>query len=207
MNQVHSNQLAKLVLLPLKPHVQAGIREPINWSLVSKRIIDGDEDAFEIYFNCFFPLMFSEARRLSGRDEATCLDIVQNAMIKATRSMITLKDEQHAHAWTRVLVRCQTLDWLRVKANRLPTSIEELKVNSDDGGQTAIDLQARVLWIEEQLKQCPQQTRSMIALRYRLGWTLERIANRFGLKAGAVDGRIRRALEKIKRQALQEEFE
>lgn len=47
----------------------------------------------------------------------------------------------------------------------------------------------------------------MIALRYRLGWSLKRIANQFGLKTGAVDGKIRRAIIKIKEQARTEEFE
>ncbi len=206
MNQIGSNQLANPALIPLKSKIQTGTREPLNWSRVSLRIVNGDEGAFEIYFNQFFPLMFSEARRISGRDEATCLDIVQNAMIKATKSMNRLNDEKHAIAWTRVLIRCATLDWLKVKANRLPNSIEEC-VPESSGILAAIDLRARILWVENQLKQCPPQTRNMIALRYRLGWSLERIATRFGLKAGAVDGRIRRALHKIREQALNEEFE
>lgn len=206
MNQIHSNQLANLVLLPLEKTIQTAVLEPINWSRVSARIVNGDEEAFETYFNQFFSLMVSEARRLSGRDEATCLDMVQNAMIKATKSMIHLKDEQHAIAWTRVLIRCSTLDWLRVKANRLPNSIED-DTPSSKHRQTKVDIQARILWVEEQLNRCPSETRNMISLRYRLGWTLERIAARFGLKTGAVDGRIRRALEKIREQALDEEFE
>jgi RNA polymerase sigma factor (sigma-70 family) len=206
VNQIHSNQLTKLDLLPLKSEFQPGSQEPINWLRVSTQIVNGDEDAFETYFNQFFPLMVSEARRITGRDEATCLDMVQNAMIKATKSMVQLNDEQHAIAWTRVLIRCTTLDWLRVKANRLPNSIEETAA-ATSVEQAAIDIQARILWVEEQLNQCPPQTRSMIALRYRLGWTLERIATRFGLKTGAVDGRIRRALDKIREQALQEDFE
>ena len=109
MNQIHSNHLTKLDLLPLISKFQTGAREPINWSRVSLSIVNGNEDAFETYFNQFFPLMISEARRLSGRDEATCLDMVQNAMIKATKSMVPLNDEQHAIAWTRVLIRCLVL--------------------------------------------------------------------------------------------------
>ena len=194
------------VLLPLKSKLKTDVREPINWPRISKLIVNGDEDAFETYFNEFFRLMLSESRRISGRDEATCLDIVQNAMIKATRSMIRLNDEQHAIAWTRVLIRCATLDWLKLKANLLLNSIDESAAETCEFG-AAIDVRARILWIEEQLQQCPPQTRRMISLRYRVGWTLEQIANRYGLKTGAVDGRIRRALSKIREQALQEEFE
>lgn len=206
MNQIDSKHLARLALLPLKSEFQTETREPLDWSRVSIRIANGDDQAFEFYFNQFFQLMISEARRISGRDEATCLDIVQNAMIKATRSMPHLNDKQHAIAWTRVLIRCTTLDWLKVKANRLPTPIETCETATNDI-LDAIDTRARIQWVEEQLKQCPRQTRSMIALRYRLGWSLERIARRFGLKTGAVDGRIRRAIHKIRGQAMNEDFE
>jgi RNA polymerase sigma factor (sigma-70 family) len=206
VNQIGSKNLARLALLPLKSEFQTETREPLDWSRVSLRIANGDDHAFEIYFNQFFQLMVAEARRISGRDEATCLDIVQNAMIKATRSMPRLNDEQHAIAWTRVLIRCTTLDWLKIKANRLPATIKECEPETSDDSD-AIDTRARILWVEEQLKQCPPQTRSMIALRYRLGWSLERIARRFGLKTGTVVGRIRRAIENNKGQAINAEFE
>jgi len=51
------------------------------------------------------------------------------------------------------------------------------------------------------LQSFPADTRKMIALRYRMGWTLQQIGNWFGLKTGTIDGRIRRAVEQIKTQA------
>lgn len=178
----------------------------MNWPRVSARIQAGDDRSFEIYFNCFFDLMFAESRRISGRDEATCLDLVQNAMFRATRSMTRLKDEQHAVAWTRILIRCTALDWLKVKSNAMPNRLDNTEPETEEVAEN-IDVRARILWIENQLEKCHPETRKMIALRYRLGWSLQRIAARFGLKTGAVDGRIRRTIEKIKGQALLEEFE
>ena len=65
---------------------------------------------------------------------------------------------------------------------------------------------ARMRWIEEQLQQLPAELISMISMKYRMGWTLRQIGEKFGLKTGAVDGKIRRAIEGLKARAL-EEFE
>jgi DNA-directed RNA polymerase specialized sigma24 family protein len=46
----------------------------------------------------------------------------------------------------------------------------------------------------------------LIHWRYRLGWTLQRIAETVGLKPGAIDGRLRRALERLRLRA-EEEFD
>ena len=66
-----------------------------------------------------------------------------------------------------------------------------------------IETQARIMWIEEQVEQLAPKLKSMFQLRYRFGWTLKRIAKKFGMQTGAVDGRIRREIERIKRNAEQ----
>ena len=63
------------------------------------------------------------------------------------------------------------------------------------------DVQARIEWIEQQLRKLAPDLRRMVLLRYRLGWSLQEVATKFGLKTGAVDGRIRRAVEELRQQA------
>jgi len=41
----------------------------------------------------------------------------------------------------------------------------------------------------------------LIELRYLHGWTLARMAQTLGLSIGTIDGRLRRALDHIRRQA------
>ena len=62
-----------------------------------------------------------------------------------------------------------------------------------------------MIWLEKQLLTLPPDTRKMIGMRYRLGWSLKRIAQRFGLKTGAVDGRIRRAVVQLRNRAEKDE--
>jgi len=70
--------------------------------------------------------------------------------------------------------------------------------------QQDIDAVARLAWVEEQLQQLPEELVSMISLKYRMGWTLRQIGEKFGLKTGAVDGKIRRAMEELKLRATEE---
>jgi len=67
-----------------------------------------------------------------------------------------------------------------------------------------IDALARLAWVEEQLKELPDELGSMIGLKYRMGWTLREIGEKFGLKTGAVDGKIRRAMDDLKQKAVRE---
>ncbi|MCH8316763.1 MAG: sigma-70 family RNA polymerase sigma factor [Planctomycetes bacterium] len=44
----------------------------------------------------------------------------------------------------------------------------------------------------------------LLLMRHRFGWTLKRIGDALGLKPGAVDGRIRRVLTKLRRRAKEQ---
>ena len=66
----------------------------------SRRITDaiahGDSSAFGLFYDAWFTFAFDEANRYTQRDEATCLDIVQDAMLKAARSMQPLESPSWA---------------------------------------------------------------------------------------------------------------
>lgn len=205
-----ANRRVRLTLLRMQKNVTNSTathdRVPNDWTRLSRRIAEGDTTAFEIYFEEFFQLMLDEAQRLTNRDEATCLDIVQNSMLKVIKSMKPMNGKQHVIAWTRILVRCTALDWLRERSNQLPRSLDEnCPLTSEQ--EESLDVSARLIWIEGQLQLCEPSTKKMISLRYRMGWSLKRIAAQFGLRTGAVDGRIRRAVDKIRKNAMKEELE
>jgi len=157
-----------------------------------------DQDAFTKYYETFFDTMFITVKRATGSDEATCLDIVQDAMVKAIRKMKPMRSRDQTVAWTVVVAKTTAYDYLRkVKRRKQVTNsvIPEHAVSSDE---MEIESIARLAWVEEQLQQLPAELSSMIDLKYRMGWTLRQIGEKFGLKTGAVDGKIRRAIEGLK---------
>lgn len=179
------------------------------WADVTERIARGDTKAFAIYYERFFGLMFQEARRTTQLDESTCLDIVQDSMLKVTRSIKRIDSEKQLAGWSRAVVKSSAYDWLR-KKQRTDSQLaamslwsNENETNSDDD----LTRQARLIWIEQQLLDQPAEIQQLFSLRYRLGWTLKRIAHSLGIKTGAVDGKLKRAIEKLRLQAQHEDIQ
>ncbi len=177
--------------------------EDTTWFESTKQIISGNHDELTRYYNSFFPIMLAEAKRWSGRDESTCYDIVQESMLKAIRCMKPIRTYGQLVTWSKVVVRTTTYDWLRKQVRQLQASsdsqMEEISECVDDDHH--IEMLARIQWIDQALQSLPADLCSMIDLRFRCGWSLEKIATKFGLKTGAIDGQIRRTLERLKQQA------
>jgi len=71
-----------------------------SWAAITGKIAGGDRDSFASYYEAFFDVMYATVKRSTGCDESTCLDIVQDAMLKAVRKMKALDSHEHTLAWT-----------------------------------------------------------------------------------------------------------
>ncbi len=158
-----------------------------------------------MYYEAFFDTMFVTVKHSTGCDEATCLDIVQDAMLKAVRKMKALKSHQHTVAWTKAVAKTTAYDFLRKRQRhrRMTGSMDRIEPGVANAEQEIGEL-ARLAWVQEQLKELPAELGSMIGLKYRMGWTLREIGEKFGMKTGAVDGKIRRAMDELKQKAARE---
>jgi RNA polymerase sigma-70 factor (ECF subfamily) len=208
MGRGSPNKDADAVDAPKRPanEVPRDTAAGIGWAGITRDIQQGDSDSFDRFYEHFFDMVYRQVRQITGRDEATCLDIVQEAMLKMIRSMRSIDSLPQLTGWVRVVTRTTTYDWLR-RENRRTRRQQPLADSMDRQARAEsllIEDKARICWLEEQLQQLPVATRRIIALRYRVGWTLKQVAAVFGMKTGAVDGRIRRAVEKLRRQADEE---
>jgi RNA polymerase sigma-70 factor (ECF subfamily) len=170
-----------------------------DWTAVTDGVMSGDAHSLEVFYEHFFDLMLRQARRVTGSDEQTCLDIVQDSMLKIIRCMKRIDDEDCLTAWTRAVVNSVAYDWLRKKSRLANRHSEQLGQVVDT--HTDSDFETKLIWLEEQVERMDPQLRQLIAWRYRFGWTLAKIASRCGLETGAVDGRIRRAVKKLRKRA------
>ena len=167
-------------------------------------IASGNTEAFARFFRERFDAMYAEARRATGRDESFCLDVVQDAMIRTIRSMKPMDTEQHLYAWLRAVVQSCAYDRLRKEARRKRwerAAAEGRNVASVDKG-----LDERLEWLRQELVGMDAPGIRLLIMRYRLGWTLQRIGSVLGLKPGAVDGRLGRLVAGLRRRA-QETFD
>jgi len=199
--------------VPVKAGGDEGVSEDVNWRSVTRNMKIGDSDAFAIFYEHCYPVMLTQVRRCIGRDEATCLDIVQDAMLKSIRCIKAFDSKLTVMKWASMVAKSVAYDWLRKRVRQLKVenensqsdrgAIVEAAVDAEDDGTFELDY-ARMVWVEQELQALPSSMRDMIELRYRLGWSLQQIGTRFGLKPGAVDGRIRRSVEGLKKRAREE---
>ncbi len=165
---------------------------------ITRAIARGDTQAFAVFFREHFDGMHAEARRVTGRDEAFCMDVVQNAMIRVIRHMKPLDSEQHLERWLKATVRSCAFDCLRHERRRRRREIQfgQRGTSPDDD-----ELDQRLNWLRKEMAQLERSDVSVVAMRFQLGWTLQRIGAALGLKTGAVDARIRRIIARLRGRA------
>ena len=76
-------------------------------------IASGDTEAFARFFGIWFDWMRGEAARATARDEAFCLDVVQDSMMRVIRSLKPMSTDDDLRRWLRVVVRSCAYDRLR----------------------------------------------------------------------------------------------
>jgi RNA polymerase sigma factor (sigma-70 family) len=129
---------------------------------------------------------------MTGFDEAGCLDVVQDAMLKAATSMPRLHKESQLAAW---------MNRVMLNAARDRVRSEDRRRRREDARAVHAPERASDEDIEELMRtldRLDEEQKELLHARFSLGWTLQRIAESLGLGAGAVDGRIKRALAQLR---------
>lgn len=160
----------------------------------------GDEQAFAAIYERWFDRALAATHRLTGRDESFCLDVVQDAMLRAARKIPPLPSEAALAAWMCRVVHRAALDRLRADRRRLA---RERTSAAPSRASTAV-LDEEIDWLRSRLRQLSADDRSLLAARFARGRTFEQIATATGLSRDAAHGRIRRALQRLTRQPPQE---
>jgi RNA polymerase sigma factor (sigma-70 family) len=166
----------------------------------------GDEAAVEAFYRQYFDWLYAQARRASRRDEAFCLDVVQDAVLRVIRVVRPVRSQGQFRAWLRLVVQTTALDCLRAERRRTKRETAVLAVRWSDEAIAeevgSFDF-AQQQWLREQIAQFDPQLVRMIELRYQQRWTLAKIAGSFGLSTGTVDGRLRRAIRDLRLRAME----
>jgi RNA polymerase sigma factor (sigma-70 family) len=166
----------------------------------------GDRRAVAAFYERYFDLLVRCARgatRLARRADAEdlCLDVVHDAVLRVVRTVRPVTGgEGQLVAWLNVVVKSAAYDRLRQeqrRAHREQKHVGPAAAESAHVGNGA-ELAEQLAWLRDELGQLDPKLVELIELRYSHGWTLPAIAERLGLSAGTVDGRIRRALAKMR---------
>lgn len=165
-----------------------GVRDD-NVRTLTARFARGDQDAFAMFYEATFDNALADARRLTGKDEAFCLDAVQDAYLRAARALPTMDSWPACRAWLRTAIASSAID--RIRADAARARREASHAPSTAAPADHDDLSELLARFEREL-----DDRQWHALRLHigLGLPLSAVGRAMSLSRHAVHGLVRRGL-------------
>ena len=152
---------------------------------------------FDRLVGVFYPDMFRYAAWLC-RDAGIAEDVVQEALLRAWKSLDALREDAAAKPWLLTIVRRENARYFERKR------LETVDIDGLTPAQSALaaerhdsdidDLREAILRLEDDY-------REPLVLQVLLGYSTKEIAELTGLKQGAVLTRLHRARLKLKEEA------
>lgn len=162
----------------------------------------GDPRAVEAFYRQYFDLMYRHACTITRRDESFCLDVVQEAVLRVIRAVRPAGSEAQFAAWLRLVTQTAAYDLLKAESRRRRReTLVAWPLDITGAGAEASSNEDQLAWLREEISCLDPHIARLIELRYEKRWTLARIAQSVGLPIGTVDGRLRRALRKLRMRA------
>ncbi len=143
-----------------------------------------------------FTTLVESLRRATRRDESFILDCVQETMIRVATRLGPMPTHAALDAWlTRVALHA-AIDRLRAERVR---SADADATPATSAARSAPDADFDAMAeIAAMLARLPEDERSLLALRFVRGLTLDQIGRHLGEAPKAIDSRIRRILGRLR---------
>jgi RNA polymerase sigma-70 factor (ECF subfamily) len=144
--------------------------------------------------------LYDIARHITGQAEAA-QDVVQEALLRAFRSLDSLRDGTRFGQWLNTIVRRQSVQWHR-DGRRTPEPTESAALYSLVGAAAPPPKPPEevVALVRGALSALSQRHRQVMILHYLEGFTCEEIAGKLGVSAG----RVKRILHDSRRKVRTE---
>lgn len=161
---------------------------------ITVRLARGDQDAFAVFYEATFDNAVADAHHLTGRDEAFCLDAVQDAYLRAAKKLPAMDSWPACRAWLKTAIASSAIDRFRADAarSRRESAIRHGAASAPEHDHDP-DADLRTL-----LARCEQHLdeRQWHALRLHVGHglPLSAVGRAMDLSRHAVHGLVRRGL-------------
>lgn len=173
---------------------------------VSLGIARGEPAALETLYGAWFDRAFGLARKCCGRDEAFCLDIVQEAFVRVIASLRGMDSAGALDGWMTRTVRSACVDALRRESRRLGRETKRRRTGADAmAAPEAGERDEALARVRSRLAELESEDAAAVRMRIGEGMGLKETAASTSTTASAVHGRVRRALAKLRRMLEGEE--
>ncbi len=138
--------------------------------------------------------MYRYAAWLS-RDKAIAEDVVQEALLRAWKSLDKLRDEGSAKQWLLTIVRRENARYFERK--RLET-VDIDNLTASQAALLAVEDNDELDDMRQAIYELDDEYREPLVLQVLMGFSTNEIAEQMGLKQGAVLTRLHRARARLK---------
>jgi RNA polymerase sigma-70 factor (ECF subfamily) len=168
---------------------------------------EGDARAFEVLYDRHSGPAFSLAYRMVGK-RGPAEDIIQEAFLSIWRSRLRYRaDRGSVRTWVLGIVHHRTIDALRRNQvhDRRRVSDEGLEERHEAPELTDVEVARRdeARQVRSAIESLPSEQSRVIELSYFGGFTHTQIAEMLEQPVGTVKGRMRLALEKLRRELVE----
>jgi RNA polymerase sigma-70 factor (ECF subfamily) len=170
-----------------------------------KRLLAHDRDAFNAFFDGYFPRLYRFARARLGGDPDTTKEIVQVTLTKAIRKLGSYRGEAALFTWLCTICRNEIADHrarvarerrhvvLTEDAPEIRAAVEAIAApQSDEPEHNFRRLEATRL-IQVALDQLPTHYGNALEWKYVYGFSVEEIAEKLGVGVEAAQSLLARA--------------
>jgi RNA polymerase sigma-70 factor (ECF subfamily) len=136
------------------------------------------------------------------RDKAIAEDVVQEAMLRAWKSLDALRDDAAAKQWLLTIVRRENARYFERRR------LETVDIDNLTASQAALLAEApdeELNDLRESIFELDDDYREPLVLQVLMGYSTTEIGEMMGLKQGAVLTRLHRARLKLKEKVAQED--
>lgn len=166
--------------------------------VVTRAIGAGDRAALSAFYETWFDRAFSMATRFTGRDEAFCLDVAQEAMLRAAGSIPALATWVDVERWVARVVYTSALDQLKAQRRRAVRERAAAGSEKWSSPQASAELRDELAQLLARVSALSEEDSQALGLRYGRGLTHRASASASGGTIGALHGRVRRVLAMLR---------
>ncbi len=165
---------------------------------VTRAIGAGDRAAMSEFYEEWFDRALSLAMRFTGRDEAFCLDVAQEAMLRAARSIPALATWGDVERWVARVVYTSALDQLKAQRRRAVRERAAVGREKLSSPHASAELRDELAQLSARVSALSEEDSQALGLRYGRGLTHRASAIASGGTIGALHGRVRRVLAMLR---------
>jgi RNA polymerase sigma-70 factor (ECF subfamily) len=179
-------------------------REPPDVGALTRRMAEGDEMAWRIFYDAYFDRLWRYLLVVAAGNEDAAREALQGTLVRVARHVKVFRDENVFWSWLTVLARSAFSDETKKRRRYfsfLDRFTRHASVENDGVSDAEIEDRLKTL-LENQVATLPPDERELIGQKYFACRAVREIADDLQMTEKAVESKLSRVRKKLKDAVL-----